>query len=139
MKNDAFLGTGWKFPPVFSKGDYSAEMISGPDDIRESLYILLSTMQGERIMLPDYGSSLRPMLYENLSNTLTHLMKSKIDLAILYYEPRITTNNIEVTQDPGTEGLVWIDITYTIGTTNERANMVYPFYLTEGTNVRFMY
>jgi len=139
MKSNAYIGTGWKFPPAFSKEDYSAEMISGPDDIRESLYILLSTIQGERTMLPDYGSSLRPMIYENINNTIIHRMKNKIEQAILFYEPRITTNGIEVTPDATTDGLVLIDITYTISLSNERANMVYPFYLTEGTSVNYKY
>jgi phage baseplate assembly protein W len=139
MKRDAYIGTGWKFPPAFSKADYSAAMVSGEEDIRESLYILLSTMQGERIMLPEYGAGLRPMLYENLNNTLIHLMKNKISQAILFYEPRIGTETIDVTHDTSTEGLVWINIAYTISVSNERANMVYPFYLTEGTNIPFKY
>src|SRR5581483_9991958 len=107
MKNDACLGTGWKFPPTFNKIDYSAAMVGGPDDIRESLYVLLSTMQGERIMLPLFGAGLRPLLYENISNTLINLMKDRIDQAILYYEPRIETDQIDITQDPSAEGLIW--------------------------------
>jgi phage baseplate assembly protein W len=137
MRSDAFLGTGWSFPPVFSKADYSAGMVSGPDDIRESLYILFSTLQGERIMLPDYGSSLGSLLYENLNNTIAHLLKEKLGQAILMYEPRVTVDDIDITEGTADEGCVWISIGYTIGGSNERANMVYPFYLTEGTNVRF--
>lgn len=139
MDSAAYIGTGWKFPPEFSKADYGAVMVSGPEDIRESLYVLLFTLQGERVMLPEYGSGLNPMLYENLNNSLIHLMKDKINQAILYYEPRIVVDDIAITTDPGTTGMVWIDITYTISVSNERANMVYPFYLTEGTNVRFPY
>jgi phage baseplate assembly protein W len=138
MKND-IIGTGWKFPPAFNKDTYSAAMVAGPEDIRESLQILITTVQGERIMLPDYGSGLQSMLYENVTNTLIHLMKDKINQAILYFEPRVTTDNIDITVDPDTEGLIWINVSYTISVSNERANMVYPYYLTEGTSVSYKY
>ena len=136
MNSNAYIGTGWKFPPVFSKAGYSAEMVSGNEDIRESLYILLFTIPGERIMLPEYGAGLNELLYENLNNTLLHRIREQIRLAILYYEPRITVDDLAVTRDNDTEGKVWVEITYTVSASNERANIVYPFYLREGTLVR---
>lgn len=136
MNSNAYIGTGWKFPPVFSKTSYSVEMVSGYEDIRESLYILLFTIPGERIMLPEYGSGLNDLLYENLSNTFLNRMRERIRLAILYYEPRITVDDLAVTHDKNTEGKVWVEITYTVSASNERANVVYPFYLREGTLVR---
>jgi phage baseplate assembly protein W len=140
MRDKEYIGTGWKFPPAFSKASYTAEMISGADDIKESLRILFSTMQGERIMLPDYGSGLRAMLYENLNNTIINLMKFRIDQAILFFEPRIDVESIDIRQEnPENEGLVLVDVTYIISASNERANMVYPFYLNEGTSVPSQY
>ena len=53
-----FLGNGWKFPPVFSKESAAVEMVNAAEDIRESLWILLSTAPGERVMVPEFGCAL---------------------------------------------------------------------------------
>jgi hypothetical protein len=44
--NKDFLGTGWSFPPTFSRHDHAVDMVSNDLDIRESLWILFSTALG---------------------------------------------------------------------------------------------
>ena len=67
----SFLGTGWSFPPRFSKQAEGLELSSFEDDIAESLYILLSTTPGERIMNPEYGCDLQSQVFQNINNTFT--------------------------------------------------------------------
>lgn len=131
-----FLGTGWGFPPEFSKRSKVVKMVSVDDGIRESLRILLLTSPGERIMRPDYGCGIKSLVFDNMSeNTITQ-MKDMIERAILFFEPRITLQHIEVNIEYMYEGLVTIHFDYMIRTTNSRSNMVFPFYFREGTNVR---
>lgn len=130
-----FLGIGWKFPPTFDKRIKSVEMVSEEEDIRQSLYILLSTKQGERIMRPDYGSDVQSMIFEPIDVSTTTYLKETIKRAILYFEPRITLDEVIVIEDGEEDGLLLITLNYTIRKTNTRTNMVYPYYVLEGTDL----
>jgi len=131
--NRDYLGTGWSFPPTFSRLNYTVDMVSNDVDIRESLWILFSTRLGERIMLPQYGSGLWKMVFQAISTTLMSQMKSMVKQAILSWESRIDVDEVQVQTDPTVAGKVLIEVTYTIRATNTRSNLVYPFYLTEAT------
>lgn len=132
-----FLGIGWKFPPTFDKTSGSIMLVSEEEDIRESLFILLSTKPGERTMLPEYGCDLNKMIFESIDSSLITEMKGMIENAILYFEPRIILNEIVISQDKTNDGLLLIDVQYTIRKTNKRSNMVYPYYILEGNEARF--
>jgi phage baseplate assembly protein W len=131
--NKDFLGTGWSFPPTFSRFNYTVEMVSDDADIHESLWILFSTKLGERIMVPTYGTGLWRLVFRALTTTLMSQMKNMVEQAILNWEPRIDVDEVTVNADPTDEGRVLINVVYTIRKTNTRSNMVYPFYLTEST------
>lgn len=130
-----FLGIGWKFPPTFDKSIKSVEMVSEEEDIRESLMILLSTKPGERIMRPEYGCDTQALVFETINTTSITVLKRMIQRAILYFEPRITLDEIEAQMDEDIHGKLLINLHYTIRKTNTRSNMVYPFYLIEGTEI----
>ena len=135
QKEQSFLGTGWDFPPTFVKDTGGVNMISDEQDIQSSLEILLSTRIGERIMQPTYGCELTKLLFEPLDTTLKAYLKDLINDAILYHEPRIILNDVKLeTADPNL-GMIEITLDYTIASTNTRYNYVYPFYLSEGTNL----
>ena len=134
MDRDAhFLGTGWKFPPVFSRESAGVEMVSAAEDIRESLWILLSTSPGERVMVPEFGCALWRVVFENLDVTTMTEIEELVRRAILNWEPRVTVDGVTVERDPGVAGLVHIHVAYTIRRTNARSNLVYPFYVHEAT------
>ena len=131
---NTFLGTGWAFPPTFNKASGTVEMVSDEEDIRQSLNILLSTSLGERVMQPDYGCNLNDYVFEGLNSTTIGYIKERVANSILYYEPRIVTESIEVTSAGSVdnlEGRFFIEITYTIPGTNSRFNYVYDFYKNE--------
>ncbi|MGZ5287221.1 MAG: GPW/gp25 family protein [Flavisolibacter sp.] len=136
MENNknTFLGRGWAFPPTFSKTTGTVEMVSDEEDIRQSLHILLSTSLGERVMQPDYGCNLNDYVFEGLNSTTIGYIKERVANSILYYEPRIVVERIEVTSAGSVENLegrFLIDLTYSIPGTNSRFNYVYDFYKNE--------
>jgi phage baseplate assembly protein W len=131
--NSAFLGRGWSFPPRFSPVDRSVDMVSGEKDIQESLNILFSTAPGERIMHPSYGCGLKRMVFENINMTARTRIKDLIERAVLFFEPRITLERVEIDDSQLAEGRLLILLEYTVRMTNVRSNMVYPFYFQEGT------
>lgn len=129
----AILGTGWSFPPTFSRDSLSIDMVSDAQDIRESLWVLFSTALGERIMLPEYGTQIWEMVFRAINTTLITQLAEMVSQAILYWEPRIDVVDLSVTPDASQDGRVLIMVDYIIRRTNTRSNLVYPFYLQEMT------
>lgn len=131
---DTFLGTGWSFPPAFNRETASVEMVRNEEDIKQSLNILLSTFLGERVMQPKYGCNLEEFMFDPLNSTVIGFIKDRVETAILYYEPRILTEKVEVTGDESSdlwEGKFTISIDYSISGTNSRFNYVYDYYKNE--------
>ncbi len=134
MANDgSFLGTGWGFPPTFTVGGAEVETVSGPEDVSQSLQILFSTRLGERVMQDAFGCDLDSVLFEEIDQGLINRLTSLMTDAILYHEPRITLDRIDISASEAEPGLLLISLDYTIRSTNSRFNMVYPFYLSEAT------
>ncbi len=132
-QNKALLGVGWSFPPCVA-GDGSTQMVSYEDDIRQSLRIILGTDQGERVMRPDFGAGLRSFVFGPLSATMLQKIKSRTQDALVKWEPRIDVLQVKVTIDATERGKLLIDIQYRVRATNTLQNLVYPFYLQEGTS-----
>ncbi len=140
-KSDSFLGNGWAFPPEFNFEMGTTKTVADEDDIQQSLKIILGTIPGERIMFPTFGCGIRKFVFESNDPTQMSMLKDAIYDAILYNEPRIKLEKIEINdktnikEDTHLEGLVHIHINYTVIITNTRSNMVFPFYFNEGTNL----
>lgn len=130
---EAFLGCGWSFPPTFDRLRATVLMAKADQDVRESLWILLSTSLGERVMVPGYGCDLMSKVFSTLTTTTANEICALISRAILDWEPRVTVEDISVAELDVRSGLVNISIDYTIRQTNTRSNLVYPFYLNEAT------
>ena len=125
--DDPFLGTGWSFPPTFDANLAEVEMTSGVADIEKSLEIIFTTALGERIMNPAFGFSMEDMVFEPMNTSRITYIKNLLQTAILYHEPRIEADTIEVDADDRESPLL-IKIGYTVRTTNSRYNFVYPYY-----------
>ena len=85
---------------------------------------------------PTTVAALSQLLYEPLNTGLATFIKDLVRTAIIYHEPRITLERIDLEVNPDREGVINISIDYTIKATNSRTNYVYPFYLKEGTDIR---
>ncbi|MDR4505837.1 MAG: GPW/gp25 family protein [Candidatus Scalindua sp.] len=134
MKKE-FLGRGWSFPPSFNRSFKGVKMLEQEADIVSSLEVLLSTAQGERVMQPQYGCNLEELVFESLDTRMKTLMADKVESAILYHEPRIDLEKVRLDESRELEGVVLIEITYRVKSTNSRFNFVYPYYLLEGTDI----
>lgn len=137
MKNNqkSFLGTGWAFPPSFNNKIGSNEMVSDEKDIEQSLRIILFTTLGERIMRPDFGSNLNDSVFESIDSVTLNTLEDNIRHAILEFEPRIALNKVSLEVKDIYDGVLNINIDYTISSINVRTNIVFPYYIKEGTNI----
>lgn len=131
MSTNPIIGQGWGFPVLFQSPDLGVNLVSGHEDIRQSLHILLGTALGERAMRPEWGSVLASYLFmEMTTDNLSYLSEQVAD-AINRNERRIELHGVDVDTSMATAGMLLIQINYTVRATNTRDNMVYPFYLQE--------
>ncbi|MEO7316904.1 MAG: GPW/gp25 family protein [Ginsengibacter sp.] len=133
-----FLGVGWSFPPTFNLQIKGVEMTEKEIDIERSLQILLTTALGERVMEPKYGCNMDSLLFEPLNTTVKTIMIDKIETAILFFEPRVDAQKINLNLQDELEGKVLIEINYIVRSTNSRYNFVFPYYINEGTELDFL-
>jgi phage baseplate assembly protein W len=124
------IGTGWKFPiKVNPRG--ALTWSNGPDRIRDAIWIVLSTALGERVMRPTFGAGVESYVFEPNSAVSRTRLAAAIRDGLTRWEPRISLVNIDVSEGD-VPNLVNVSIDYTIRTTNELFNLVFPFYVQEG-------
>jgi phage baseplate assembly protein W len=126
-----FLGRGWAFPPAFSKAGHSVALVEDSEDIRQSLYILLHTSRGERVMVPTYGCDLWKYVFRTVTTSLLTELREVVRDAIEEWEQRIDLLDIQVTAPERQAGRVDIDISFRERITNVAGNLVFPFYLAD--------
>jgi phage baseplate assembly protein W len=127
----ATLGSGWKFPlQVNSQGGIARA--SYERRIEESIYIILGTSKGERLMLPEFGCGVHDLVFEPNSEPTLAAIESDVRQALVDYEPRIDVLEIEVENAPEQPNLLLIRIGYRIRANQATGNLVYPFYIKEG-------
>lgn len=135
MDEDSILGTGWNFPVSFDTLNHRTVMVSGIEDVKQSIYIILHTTPGERMMEPEFGCNLKQLVFENINESLHSKLNHIVYHALLNYEPRVKFIGTEIIEKVETAGLLHISIEFSLIITNTRHNLVFPFYFTEGTNI----
>ena len=101
-------------------------------DIKEAIWIILSTSKGERIMRPDFGCGIHNFVFDPLNTATTGMIETSIHEALTMWEPRVELIGVDVSTDEADEGKLLISIDYRVRSTNNEFNLVYPFYLMEG-------
>jgi phage baseplate assembly protein W len=135
MKENNFLGRGWSFPPEFDKETAEVKLVENELDIEQSLKLLISTRPGERVTNPKYGCHIHDLMFDNINSYTLLKIKDALRNAILFFEPRISVEDIEIDREQEYEGILFIKISYLIRLTNTRSNVVFPYYKIEGSLV----
>ena len=129
--NRKYLGVGLTFPiRINAVGGFSLSQYE--QDVQEAIWIILSTAKGERQMLPDFGCGIHDYVFEP-NNTITQgSITHAVRQALTQWEPRIDV--LDVSVDVSTPpNMLLIRVDYRIRANNTLYNMVYPFFLQEGT------
>jgi phage baseplate assembly protein W len=119
-----FLGVGINFPFELDNG--AAFLAAHEDSIAQSIWIILGTARGERVMHPNFGCGIHDLVFGVNNATTAGLAEFEVRHALLMWEPRIAVTNVHVW--PERERLI-VSIDYEVNATNSRYNLVYPFYL----------
>jgi phage baseplate assembly protein W len=129
MDKEEILGRGWGFPPSFDKSSNEAAMISGEEDVESSIYVIIHTKFGERVMRNEFGSNIYDLLFEPLNENMKTFMASTLKDSLIDNEPRINIEKITLTQNDPALGKVDIKVEFTMIETNVTKNLVVPFYV----------
>ena len=123
-----FVGRGFAWP--LGVDHTGAIALTAPGgDIEDAIRVVLLTAPGERLMRPQFGCRIWDLMFEPVTPNLLGLISQAVRDALAQWEPRIEVDDVRPTQDGDDSGLVHIQITYRVKSTNDRRNLVYPFYV----------
>lgn len=124
----SFIGRGIAWPMGVDHTG-ALRMSEGAGDLDRSIRVVIATAPGERVMRPEFGCKIWDMLFEPVTANLMGQMAQAVRDALAQWEPRVTVEDVEVRQDDNDHALVHIGVRYVIKSTNDKRNLVYPFYV----------
>jgi phage baseplate assembly protein W len=123
-----FVGRGFTWPlGVDHTGAIALTRAGG--DLEDSIRVVLLTAPGERLMRPQFGCRIWDLMFEPVNANLLGLISQAVRDALAQWEPRIEVEDVTPVQDAESSGTVQITIAYRVRATNDRRNLVYPFYV----------
>jgi uncharacterized protein len=127
-----FLGAGWKFPLQVTPGGKIARAFF-EQRVEESIYLILSTAKGERVMLPNFGCGIHDLVFGINDPRTRSAIVQQVREALTRFERRIDVLDISAESSADNSNLLLIRINYRIRANNAIGNLVYPFYINERT------
>src|SRR2546426_3406012 len=125
-----FLGKGIAFP-LAADAHGALEQAAYEDSVQQSVWIILSTAKGERVMRPDFGCGIHELVFDTVTASTGGRVAGAVREALLRFEPRVDVRNVNVSPGGDREVLL-ISVDYEVRATNNMFNLVYPFYLDAG-------
>ena len=122
-----FLGVGWTFPVDLDQNQVAVAKYE--DAVRQSIWMILGTAKGERVMRPDFGCDIHERIFAPHSPGTIGQIVSDVRDALIEWEPRIDVLDIDTIPNRSQPNVVLIQVNYQVRTTNNVFNLVYPFYL----------
>ena len=122
-----FVGTGWAFPPDVNPSGGIA-LVSREREIEQAIQIILTTYPGERPMRPMFGCPLRDYAFRSADTSTAAELALVAERAVTQWEPRVDVVNVLVSPDPIARNRLNLEVIYQIKHTNDRRNLVFPFY-----------
>ena len=128
MAQYEFVGSGLAFPlRVDRRGGLA--LVSGDQDVSEAITLILGTAPGERPMRPEFGCRIHEYVFAPADATTAGLVAYEVRQSLVRWEPRINVTDVVVTPDPYDAGVLLVDLHYSIRSTNDPRNLVFPFYV----------
>ena len=128
MVNDEFIGAGWAFP-LRTDAAGGIALVTREREIEESIRLILGTAYGERPMRPEFGCGIHDEVFAHADAATFGRISRDVHRSLRRWEPRIEVKGVDVSPDPEDAATLYIDICYTVRSTNDRRNLVFPFYV----------
>jgi hypothetical protein len=121
------IGTGISFPLRIDRLGGLA-LSTGHTDIEEAIDVILGTAPGERPMRPEFGCGINEYVFAPADGATAGRIAAEVRLALARWEPRITVDDVVIAFDVVDAGTLYVEVHYTVRSTNDRRNLVFPFY-----------
>ena len=122
------IGSGIAFPlQVDRRGGIA--LARDEQDIDQAIQLILGTAPGERPMRPEFGCGVHDFVFDSIDANTVGRMEVAIRSALDRWEPRIQVQSVNFDLSQAGNGLLTIDIGFTVRATNTDRNLVYPFYV----------
>ncbi len=122
-----FTGRGWAFPlRLDSAGSFV--LSGGEQEIEEAIRLILGASFGERPMRPEYGCGIHDLVFDTVDARLAGRAAAEVRASLQRWEPRIDVTEVAAAPLPGQPHVLGIAVSYRIKATNDRRNLVFPFY-----------
>ncbi len=129
--SDEFIGRGWAFP-LRTDAQGGIALVSREQEIEEAIRLILGTAPGERPMRPEFGCRIHEYVFSSADGTTASAIAAEVTSALRRWEPRVDVEDVLVSFDARDASVMYIDIRYAIRRTNDRRNLVFPFYVIPG-------
>jgi Bacteriophage baseplate protein W len=129
--SEQFIGRGWAFPLRVDQTGGIA-LVSREQEIEEAIRLILGTSPGERPMRPEFGCRIHDYVFASADGATASAIAAEVREAIRRWEPRVDVEDVQVSFDARDAAVLYIDIKYAIRRTNDRRNLVFPFYVIPG-------
>ena len=129
--SEEFIGRGWAFP-LRTDSTGGIAMVSREREVEEAIRLILGTTPGERPMRPEFGCRIDDFIFGLADGTTANEITVEVKRALLRWEPRIDVEDVVVSFDALDQSLLYIDVRYSLRQSNDRRNLVFPFYLIPG-------
>ena len=129
--SEEFIGRGWAFP-LRTDATGGIALVTREREIEEAIRLVLGTSPGERPMRPEFGCRIHDYVFAPADGATASAIAAEVREALLLWEPRVEVEDVVVTFDARDAGVMYIDIRYEIRRTNDRRNLVFPFYVIPG-------
>lgn len=135
-RGQLFHGVGWRYWN-WPEGEHEVAgwldqgqiaLARYEESIQQSIAIILGTARGERVMRPDFGCGLHELVFATNSPATSEQAAREVRQALIRWEPRIEILDIYA-DFYGEPNVLLIEVEYRVRSTNNRFNLVYPFYL----------
>ncbi|HET9521403.1 MAG TPA: GPW/gp25 family protein [Candidatus Limnocylindrales bacterium] len=129
--SDGFVGRGWAFP-LRTDATGSIALVSREREIEEAIRLILGTSPGERPMRPEFGCRIHDFVFGMADGTTANEVAVEVRRSLARWEPRIDVDDVIISFDARDQTVLYIEIRYAIRRTNDRRNLVFPFYVIPG-------
>jgi phage baseplate assembly protein W len=130
MENE-MIGRGLPFP-MRPASDGQLHYLGGAEKVKQSIWLILSTAPGERVMMPEYGCGIYDLVFETNTASLRGSVRANVRKALARWEPRIDVLDVRVETGSEAGNQLLIRIDYRVRANNSIFNLVYPFFINEG-------
>ena len=126
-----FIGRGWAFP-IRTDAHGGIALVSREHEIQEAIRLIVSTSPGERPMRPDFGCRIHDFVFSPTDGATAAAISAEVTNALTRWEHRIDVDDVVVLYTAEDPSVLYIDIHYRLKQTNDRHNLVFPFYVIPG-------